>query len=141
MDVAEFFQLPEDNLGRENVLKPNQIITAIKIPEVKAGTRSSYLKFREKQSLDFAISSVASVLEMQGDRVNSARIVLGGVAPIPWRVRKAEDELAGKTLSDTTIEKAAAAAVEGADPMSDNAYKVVLTRNLVRRALQNLKNA
>lgn len=136
--MDEFFELPIDNLLRENVLRPDEVITKIIIPEPSPGTRSIYLKFREKQSLDFAISSVAVVLQMQGNRVQLARIVLGGVAPIPWRVEVAEAELEGKPLSEKTIGKAAAAAVADARPMSQNVYKIQLTRNLVQRALEYL---
>jgi xanthine dehydrogenase YagS FAD-binding subunit len=78
---------------------------------------------------------------MQGNRVKSADIVLGGVAPIPWRAKDAEAELQGKALSSETIEKAAAAAVAGATPMAHNSYKIQLTQNLVRRALQQLAKA
>lgn len=136
--VEGFFELPEKNLRRENGLRPDEVITRIRVPGLAAGTRSTYLKFRAKQSLDFAVSSVAAVLAMDGDQVQAARLVLGGVAPIPWRVPEAEAELEGKRLTAGTIEKAAAAAVAGAKPMSENGYKVRLTRNLVRRALESL---
>ena len=139
--LEEFFELPIDNLRGENVLQANEIITHISIPEPAAGTRSTFLKFREKQSMDFAISSVAAILQMQGNRVKSADIVLGGVAPIPWRAKDAEAELQGKALSSETIEKAATAAVAGATPMAHNSYKIQLTQNLVRRALQQLAKA
>ena len=133
-----FFQLPQENLERENSLRPNEIVTRIRVPKPAPGARSTYLKFREKQSLDFAVSSVAILLAMDGDRVEAARLVLGGVAPIPWCCPEAEVELEGGRLSSTRIAKAAAAAVAGAEPLSDNRYKVKLTRNLVRRALEGL---
>ena len=136
--MDEFFELPIDNLRAENVLEPNEIITAVSIPKPAPGTRSAYVKFREKQSLDFAISSVAAVLEMEGSRVRDLRIVLGGVAPIPWRSQVAEDELRGKKLSDDTIRRAAEAAVSEAQPLSQNRYKITLTRNLVARTLRQL---
>ena len=89
--------------------------------------------------MDFAISSVAAVLQMQGNRVNKARIVLGGVAPIPWRAEEAEAELEGKPLDEAVIDTAAAAAVARANPMRHNAYKIHLTRNLVKDALWRLR--
>lgn len=138
MPLEDFFELPIDNLRRENVMGPNEVLTKITVPPQPAGTRSTYLKFREKQSLDFAISSVAAVLQLQGSRVRAARIVLGGVAPIPWRAEKAEAALVGKTLSASAIAAAAAASTDGANPMSQNAYKVTLTQNLVKRALEKL---
>jgi len=136
--LTDFFVLPKQKLRAETVLEPNQVITQIIIPAPKPGTRSTYLKFREKQSLDFAISSVAAALQVQEGRVQGARIVLGGVAPIPWRVPAAEKELEGKPLGAETIAKAAAAAVANAEPMRENGFKVILTRNLVQRALENL---
>ncbi|RMD88993.1 MAG: xanthine dehydrogenase family protein subunit M [Calditrichaeota bacterium] len=136
--LDEFFELPIDNLRRENVLRPNEIITKIVVPEPEPGTRSIYLKFREKQSMDFAISSVAAVLQMDGQRVKKASIVLGGVAPIPWRAEAAQSELEGNVLNEGVIKKAAAAAVSDAQPMKYNAYKIQLTKNLVRRALEQL---
>ena len=138
MPLDEFFELPIDNLRRENVMNPNEVLTKITVPKLPTGTRSTYLKFREKPSLDFAISSVAAVLQMQGSTVTSARIVLGGVAPIPWRAEAAEAALAGKALNATNIMAAAKAATKGADPMTHNAYKVTLTQNLVKRALEKL---
>ncbi len=136
--IADFFQLPVDNLRRENILKANQVVTKIMIPEPARGTRSTYLKFREKQSMDFAISSVAAVLQMSGNRVQKARIVLGGVASIPWRVKNSEAELEGKTLNAANIENAASVSVANALPLQHNGYKIQLTENLVRRALQSL---
>lgn len=141
MPLRDFFQLPEDNLMFENRLAANEIITRIRIPEPEPGTRSLYIKFKEKDSMDFAISSVAAVLQIQGNRVRKADIVLGGVAPIPWRAKAAEAELQGKELSDAVIEKAAAAAVSDAEPLDHNAYKVMLTRNLVKDALLRLRSA
>ncbi|MBI2504573.1 MAG: xanthine dehydrogenase family protein subunit M [Candidatus Latescibacteria bacterium] len=136
--IEGFFQYPDENLHRENLLQPDEVLTRIRVPALQPGTRSTYLKFREKQSLDFALSSVAAVLTMDGRRVAAARLVLGGVAPIPYRVPKAEAELEGKPLSAETIGRAAEVAVAGAQPLSDNEFKVALTRNLVRRALESL---
>lgn len=136
--LADFYQLPEDNLMRENVLGPNELIAAVKVPAPAAGTKSTYLKFREKQSHDFAIVSVAVVLQMAGKVCQQARLVLGGVAPIPWRVPAAEAELQGKALTAAVLAKAAEAATANAIPLSQNGYKVQLTKVMVRRALEKL---
>jgi xanthine dehydrogenase YagS FAD-binding subunit len=136
--LEDFFVLPNKKLLGETVLDSNQVVLNIMVPEPAAGTRSTYLKFREKQSLDFAISSVAAVLQMQGKRVQKAGIVLGGVAPVPWRSTEAEAELQGKELNETTILNASRAAVAKAEPMRHNSYKVLLTQNLIRRALEHL---
>lgn len=136
--LADFFRLPHQSLWQENSLESGDVVTRIRVPRPASGTRSTYLKFREKQSLDFAVSSVAAVLAMRGDRVAGARLVLGGVAPVPWRAEQAERALVGKRLDESAIASAAAASVAGAEPMSQNAYKIDLTRNLVRRALNSL---
>lgn len=136
--LEEFFELPIDNLRRENILQPNEVITAVNVPQPSPGTKSTYVKFREKQSQDFAIASVAAVLHMEGKHCKKASIVLGGVAPIPWRATGTEAELNGQKLGAAVIEKAAVASVAGALPMKQNAFKIHLTRNMVKRALEKL---
>lgn len=135
--LAEFFQGPRENLLNENSLRRSELIARVHLPKAKNSTRSTFLKFREKQSLDFAVSSVAVALEMDGDTVRDGRIVLGGVAPIPWSVPAAVQQLQGRKLT-SAIDDAAEAAVDGARPLDENGFKVVLTRNLLRRALQQL---
>jgi len=137
--IEGFFQMPDENILGENSLGADEVIVRVRVPKPAMGTRSTYLKFRAKQSLDFAVSSVAAVLQVDGGQVQAARLVLGGVAPIPWRCQAAEAELEGKGLTDAVIGRAAVAAVADAQPMSDNKYKVRLTRNLVRQALESLR--
>ncbi|MFH1570782.1 MAG: xanthine dehydrogenase family protein subunit M [Gemmatimonadota bacterium] len=139
--VADFFRLPHQNLWQENGLETGDVVVRIRVPEPARGTRSTYLKFREKQSLDFAVSSVAAVLAMEGGQVRQARLVLGGVAPVPWRATRAEAALQGQALTAGSMQAAAEAAVAGAEPLSENGYKIDLTRNLVRRALESLATA
>jgi xanthine dehydrogenase YagS FAD-binding subunit len=135
--LDKFFTLPsEGNIRRENVLRNDEIITEIQVPASGFAARSTYLKFKERDSLDFALASVAAAVELGPNKaVKQARIVLGGVAPVPWRVPKAEGYLAGKTLSADALAEAARLALEGAEPLGKNAYKVPLTQTLVRRAL------
>jgi xanthine dehydrogenase YagS FAD-binding subunit len=135
--LDKFFTLPsEGSIRRENVLKNDEIITWVVVPASPFAARSTYLKFKERESLDFALSSVAAAVELGPDkRVRQARIVLGGVAPVPWRVPKAEEFLKGKALDAGSLAGAARLALEGAEPLSQNAYKVPLTQTLVRRAL------
>ncbi|MBT6149383.1 MAG: xanthine dehydrogenase family protein subunit M [Gemmatimonadetes bacterium] len=135
--LAEFFQGPRENLLNENALQRDELIARVHLPMAKKRTRSTFLKFREKLSLDFAVSSVAVALDMDGDTVRDGRIVLGGVAPIPWNVPAAVQQLQGRKLS-SAIDDAAEAAVDGARPLDENGFKVTLTRNLLRRALQQL---
>ena len=142
LPLAEFFTLPgEGSIRRENVLRNDEIITHVNVPASPFAAKSTYLKFKERDSLDFAVTAVAAAVQMDGKNVKQARLVLGGVAPIPWRVEKAEAALAGKELTDEAVNEAAKLALEGAQPLSKNAYKVPLTQALVRRALKGLAAA
>ena len=136
LPLEKFFILPSEEPTRENVLEPAEIITEVQVPDSAFAARSTYLKFKERDSLDFALSAVAAALELDDSGpVRQARLVLGGVAPAPWRVQKAEEFLVGKRLDAATLTEAARLALRGASPLSKNAYKVPLTQVLVRRAL------
>ncbi len=140
--LEQFFTLPsEGSIRRENILKNEEIITEIRVPASGFARRSTYLKFKERDSLDFALASVAAAVELQSNRmIKQARLVLGGVAPIPWRAVQAEKFLAGKTLAADVLTEAAQLALAGAQPLEKNAYKVPLTQTLVRRALAQAVN-
>jgi xanthine dehydrogenase YagS FAD-binding subunit len=134
--LDKFFTLPTENIRRENVLQNDEIITEIFVPASPLAVRSTYLKFKERESLDFALSSVAAALQLgPAETVRAARLVLGGVAPIPWRVPAAERFLVGKKLSADVLAETAKLALAEAKPLEKNAYKVPLTQTLVRRAL------
>jgi len=135
--LEKFFTLPADgNLRRENVLKNDEIITEIQVPASKFAAHSTYLKFKERDSMDFAISAVAAAVTLSPNKaVTEARLVLGGVAPIPWRTPKAEAALVGKPLNNEVLAATAKIALEGSRPLEKNAYKIPLTQTLVRRAL------
>ncbi len=141
--LDKFFTLPsEGSIRRENVLRNDEIITEISVPASAFAARSTYLKFKERESLDFALAAVAAAVELNADKtVKGARIVLGGVAPIPWRATQAESFLVGKRLDQTTLGEAARLALNGAKPLAKNAYKVPLTQTLVRRALAQVGGA
>ena len=117
MPLGKFFTLPRVNVRRENVLANDEIITHVTVPASPFGAKSTYLKFRERDSLDFAMSAVAAAVELDGQNVKQARIVLGGVAPIPWRVPKAEALLVGKPFSAELAAQVAQAALNGAKPL------------------------
>lgn len=134
MSLEEFFTLPAANPFRENVLEPNEIVVEVSVPAPKPNTRSFYLKAREKGAPDFALASVAGVFEMDGKTCKTASIVLGGVAPAPWRSKEAEAAVTGKMIDASVSQQAGADAVKDAEPLNDNAYKVTLTQNLVSRA-------
>jgi xanthine dehydrogenase YagS FAD-binding subunit len=138
--LEHFFTLPgQADVRRENILEPGEILTRIVVPSSRAAKRSTYLKFRERESFDFAMSSVAVAVDLGSDgRIETAQIVLGAVAPIPWRAVKAEAFLRGRRADVETLSQAADLALEGAEPLEKNAYKVPLTKALVRRALRRV---
>jgi xanthine dehydrogenase YagS FAD-binding subunit len=137
--LEKYFTLPsESDVTRETVLQPGEILKSVRIPAPVANSRSHYLKFREKGSFDFALASVALALVLDGGTIRSARVVLGGVAPIPWRAKGAEAALVGAKPGREAFEKAAVEAVRGAEPLAHNAYKVPLTKGLLIRALEAL---
>jgi xanthine dehydrogenase YagS FAD-binding subunit len=133
--LEQFFVLPRQNVFRENVLQPNEIVTQIDVPPPAAGMKSTYLKFKERDSMDWALSSVAAAITMKNGIASDVRLVLGGVAPIPWRSKEAEAVLRGKAITPALADRAAEAALAGAKPLADNAYKVPLTKVLIRRAV------
>ena len=136
--MDKFFVTPRQDPRRENVLQPNEILAAIEVPNAPAGSKAVYVKEMVRETWDFALCSVAAMVTLQNGVVRDARIVLGGVAPIPYRALKAEAALQGKTLDEAAAAAAGAAAVEGARPLPRNAYKVPLTQAVVKRALLSL---
>ncbi|OFW39781.1 MAG: hypothetical protein A3J28_09010 [Acidobacteria bacterium RIFCSPLOWO2_12_FULL_60_22] len=136
--LEQFFVLPTVNTQRENVLKPGEILTEIQAPMPAPGTRSTYWKQMERDAWDFALVSAAVVVRQQGGKIEHARVVLGGVAPIPWRSKEAEAALVGKSLDQASAALAAEKAMEPAKPLRDNAYKVDLSRAVIKGALLRL---
>ena len=133
VDAGEFFQLPNVNLYGETVLQPNEIVTHVILQP--PGQRSASYEVRFKQSHDWPLALASVNLVMEGTTVKSARIVMGAVAPIPWRVQAAERLLAGKTISEATALEVATAAVAGGKGLSGNTYKIQVARTAVKRAL------
>jgi xanthine dehydrogenase YagS FAD-binding subunit len=133
--LEKFFVLPAVDFTRENILKPGEIVTEMFIPQPQAGSKGFYHKVRERQAWDHAIVSVATVVQSSGGTVRDARVVLGGVAPIPWRAPKAEAFLRGKKLDEPVAQKAGEIALEGAKPLKDNGYKVGMAKALIQRGL------
>ena len=138
LPAAEFFALPQQNPAQENVLAPDEALAEIQVPATRMGTRSTYHKIMDREAWTHAVVSAAIVLEMDKQVCRSARVVLGGVAPIPWRLPKVEQMLAGQRINEPLAAKAAEAALEGAKPLAKNAYKVPLTKGVVRRTLLEL---
>jgi xanthine dehydrogenase YagS FAD-binding subunit len=135
LPFEQYFTGPRIDVKRENVLGPTDILAEILVPEPKAGSKGVYLKIRERSVWDFATVSVAVQVNSTNKLVDDVRIVLGGVAPTPLRVPRAEDVLRGKTLDDGLARQAAEAAFLGARPMTNNGYKVDMGKEVVRRAL------
>lgn len=133
IDAGEFFQMPNQNLYGENVLQPNEIITHVILPA--PGQRSATYEVRFKQSHDWPLAAASVNLVMSGSTVKSARIVMGAVAPVPWRVQAAERVLAGKAITEAVAVEAANAALAGARAMSGNQHKIQIAKTAVKRAI------
>ena len=136
--AESFFVLPTKDPTKETVLQSGEIVTEIFVPRLP-GARSSYRKVRARGAWDFALAGVALVLRVNDKQlVEQCRVVLSGVAPIPWRAHAAERKLLGQKLEDATISEAAKAATDGAAPLSQNAYKIDLVRGIVEESLSVL---
>ena len=131
--------LPGATPERETVLKPGELITAVRLPgEAAAVARHArYLKVRERTSFAFAVVSAAAGLELGGGTIRKARLALGGVAARPWRARAAEAALEGAPATAAAFARAADLALADARPSGENAFKIELARRLVVRALQH----
>jgi len=134
VSAEQFFVTPKNDGDRETVLKPNEILGEIIVPSAK-GIRNATYEVRQKEALDWPLAAAAVALKMDGKTVQSARVVLGHVAPVPWRAPDAEKALTGKTVSESVAAEAGSAAVNGAKPLSQNKYKVQLARVAAKRAL------
>ena len=133
--AADFFALPRRDPAHENVLAENEVLASVQLPAPRPGMRSAYHKVMDREAWTHAVVSTAVVLEMEQDVCRGARIVLGGVAPIPWRVPDAEKLLAGQRMTPELAARAGEAAVAGARPLSKNAYKVPMVRAIVERTI------
>ena len=133
--IENFFISPKKNVGKENILLPGEIVTDIRIPSVSGTAKSSFRKIAARGSWDSALVSVAVALEIGSDGVRVARIALGGVGPYPWRIEAAEKLVVGKKLDMAVATAAAEAAVSGAMPLRDNAYKLDMIKGAVEESL------
>lgn len=132
--AADYFTLPRQSLRMENVLAPDELLTHVILPAPGA-VRSGHYEVRYKESHDWPIAFATVLLTFNGASVQSARVVMGAVAPIPWRSPAAEQALAGKTINEETAAAAADAALKDARPLSQNAYKVDVAKVAVKRAI------
>jgi xanthine dehydrogenase YagS FAD-binding subunit len=134
LPASEYFTLPRVNVRTENVLQPDELLTHAILP-APGSVKSGHYEVRYKTSHDWPIAFATVLLTMNGNTVRSARIVMGAVAPIPWRSTAAEEALAGKTVTEQSAAAAAEAAVKGALPLSQNAYKIQVAKTAVERAI------
>lgn len=134
---SEFHRLPGTTPATETVLKRGELIVAIEVPPSPEGRASHYLKLRDRQSYEFALVSAAAAVAVDGQRLRSVRLALGGVAPKPWRLTAAEAALSGVSLDDPgTLARAIAASFGDARPLAHNAFKIELAQRVALRALQ-----
>jgi xanthine dehydrogenase YagS FAD-binding subunit len=136
--ITQFYLLPGDTPDKENVLRNGEIITHVTLPALPANAKSHYLKRRDRASYEFALASAAVIIDMNGNKIRKAQIALGGVGTRPWRSPEAEQELAGRDVSERTFRKAAEAALHGAKPYRNNGFKVELAKRTLVRALQTV---
>ena len=139
--VGDFYVLPGSTPQRETVLEPGDLITHVTLPPPVAGSKQVYLKLRDRASYEFALASAAVVLTVSGGKVTRARVALGGVGTRPWRSPEAEAALVGQTADAASFRKAAEAALRGARPQSENAYKIELSKRCLAHALQTAATA
>ena len=138
MPLSDLFVTPHGRVRREHAISPDELILEVRVPENAIARRGAFEKAMERKAWSFALVSVAVSVKVIGGVARDPRIVLGGVAPVPWRARDAEKVLEGRALDDNACEAAADAALEKAEPLKDNGYKVPLARELVRRTLRRL---
>jgi xanthine dehydrogenase YagS FAD-binding subunit len=131
--MEEFWVRPEQDMNRENSLAPGEMITAISVPKVDG--RSAYMKLGEKESFDWPLAEVAVVLTQSAGRVSKASVILGAAAPVPLRAKAAEAAIVGQQLTEQTARAAATAALQGATPLANNAYKLPIFEAMIRRTI------
>ncbi len=136
--LENFYILPQQNVRKENILEENQFLKEIKIPLPENGSKSTYHKFKERGTWDFAVVSAAVTGIVSGGVCQDIKIILGGAAPIPWRLKKAEDFIKGKSLTEEVIRKGAKEALKDAKPLEENAYKIDLVEAVLLEAVSSI---
>jgi xanthine dehydrogenase YagS FAD-binding subunit len=133
--LADFYRVPGDTPDVENDLRPGELITEVVVPRLDWAWRSTYVKVRDRQSYEFALCSAAVALDIQDSQVVDARVAVGGVATMPWRLTAVEAALRGAPATEASFEAAASVAADDAKPLSGNSFKVALLKRTVVRAL------
>jgi xanthine dehydrogenase YagS FAD-binding subunit len=138
VNAEDYFIGPRIDITRMTILKPGDLLTAIRIPSTWAGAKFYFEKVRDRNVWDFALVSVASAMKSSGSSIERMRLVVNGVAAHPVRLKAVEDAVAGKPRNEETAELAGQIAIRGAEPLQHNGYKVPLMRNLVKRAIRGV---
>lgn len=133
---ADFLLQPGTTPNREQAIQPGELITAVEIPAHPRPLRSGYLKVRDRQSYEFALTSAAVALHVQGGVIRAAKVAAGGVGTVPWKLSAVEEHLVGERPSDRLWAAAAARAADGAQPLAHNQFKVELLKRTVERQLR-----
>jgi xanthine dehydrogenase YagS FAD-binding subunit len=141
VDAEDYFQGPEIDITRINILQPGDLLTAIRIPSAWAGAKFYFEKVRDRNVWDFPLMNVASAMVVNGANIDRIRIAVSAVAPKPMRLKAVEDAVRGKPANAETGEMAGKLAIQGAVPLQFNAYKIPLMRNLVKRAIGGVQEA
>jgi xanthine dehydrogenase YagS FAD-binding subunit len=136
--LADFYALPSVNVHKENVLERDEVLREVRIPLATKDDRSAYTKFIERGSWDFSVVSAAVKVTVSGKTFKDIRIVLGGIAPVPWRLQKAEEALKGRRLSEEAVRVAAREALQDAKPLEENGYKKDLVEVVLARTVMSL---
>lgn len=136
--VKNFFILPEVNSEKENILENGDILEKIIIPELPPGSKSAYIKIKERGAWDFAVVSVGAVLEKNTNKIKAGRIAFGGVAPIPWENEYINEKLQNLNINEKEFITLADNMFNNAEPLEMNSYKVIMAKNLMKRILINL---
>jgi xanthine dehydrogenase YagS FAD-binding subunit len=133
--LERFYALPDVNVARENVLEKGQFLKSVWVPAPKPGQKAAYVKLKERGTWDFALVSAAVAGVVQGGVFAEIAVVMGGVAPVPWRLKKAEDVLRGKPAAETSVRQAVEAALQDASPLRENGYKADLVFAALKEAV------
>lgn len=137
--AADFFMTPAIDIRRMTILRPDEILTAIRVPGTWIGKAHYFEKVADRNSWDFALVSISTMVDVEGGVIRDVRIALGGVSPRPMRATAAEDFLRGKAPEASNLEQAGELAVQDARPLNLNEYKIPLTRNLVRKSVREAR--
>lgn len=138
VSIGNFYLLPDADPTRETILQPGEIVTAVHIPPPPPRQRGVFLKVRERESWDFALVSLAAILQVENQRIRRGRMAFGGVAPVPWIEEKLNNMLVNFAPTEKNIRQLTDIAFRQAEPLAENDYKIILARNLIRQALEQL---